>query len=298
MFYYFYRTSFSIRHYIDKYESILRDYNIKNYCTLNDDNDIDEIYESIDEMILKYNKKHKNNQIRMDSRFPKKQIVSTFKPYLKYYYKSLYSLSNNTRHENTLFMNSLLYNFTEKNPCFGKRKRVEHIMGYSYNYDSTVSDFESPINYKKNLLNCHLKNSNNYSNVVNNYIKNEDWISTIDNENHTFESLSNMLRSTVLNNTLLTTSSTPSSYPNVHIHFNENGNVNNNVATTENTVVSENMVGLYEENVSETSSIDTEILDYPSNTSFIMNSYMEERGEEGEEGGEEGGEERENDSVS
>ena len=66
LFYYFYRSDFSLRHYIDKYETILRDYNIKNYCQL--DEDKDDIYESIDEMIFHYNKKHKCNQIRIDSK--------------------------------------------------------------------------------------------------------------------------------------------------------------------------------------------------------------------------------------
>jgi hypothetical protein len=293
LFYYFYRTDFSLRHYIDKYETILRDYNIKNYCELNED-DKDDIYESIDEMIFHYNKKHKNNQIRIDSKFPKDVLISIFKPYLKYYYKSIYSLSNNTRHENALFVNSLLYNFTKKNPFFGRRKRVEHFIGHSYSYESSVCDFEAPINYKKNISNCHLKNANNYSNIVNNYIKNEDRIcsNNENNENHTFQSLSNMLRNTVINNSLLATDSLSSSYPNVHIHFNEDGNINNSDVTTENVNETENMVGLEEEDMSETSSTITEVLDYQSNTSAIMGSYMEEGEEEEEE------EQRETESVS
>ena len=292
LFYYFYRTDFSLRHFIDKYETILRDYNIKNYCQLNEDYK-DDIYESIDEMIFHYNKKHKCNQIRIDSKFPKDVLISIFKPYLKYYYKSIYSLSNNTRHENALFVNSLLYNFTKKNPLFGRRKKIDNMLGHSYSYESNVTDFEPPINYKKNISNCHLKNANNYSNIVNNYIKNEDRIcsNNINNENHTFQSLSNMLRNTVINNNLLATDSSSSSYPNVHIHFNEDENINSSDVTTENVNETENMVGLYED-TSETSSTITEILNYQNNNSNIMNSNMDEE-EDGEEE-----EQRETESVS
>ena len=213
---------------------------------------------------------------------------------MKYYYKSIYSLSNNTRHENALFVNSLLYNFTKKNPFFGRRKKIEHFIGHSYSYESSVCDFEAPINYKKNISNCHLKNANNYSNIVNNYIKNEDRIcsNNENNENHTFQSLSNMLRNTVINNNLLENNNSSSSYPNIHIHFNEDENVDNSDVTTENVSGTENIVGLQEEDMSETSSTITEVLDYPNNTSAIMNSYMEEGEDEEEE------EQRETESVS
>ena len=99
-----------------------------------------------------------------------------------------------------------------------------------------------------------------------------------------------MLRNTVINNNLLATDSSSSSYPNVHIHFNEDENINSSDVTTENVNETENMVGLYED-TSETSSTITEILNYQNNNSNIMNSNMDEE-EDGEEE-----EQRETESV-
>lgn len=251
LFYYYFRTNFSIRHFIDKYETILRDYNIKNYCSTDDNEDM---YENIDEMIYNYNKKHKNNQIRIDSRFPKNTLLSTFKPYLIYYYKSIYSLSNNTRHENELFVNSLLYNFSIKNPRFGKKRKIENMFGYSMIYESVTKDFEAPINYKKNLSNCHVKNTNNYSAIVNNYIRNEDTIRSYEHVHRNFENMSNILRNNInssgTNNQLMDRERV-----NQHIYFNTNDTeppirIINNESN-------ENMVGLHEEDSSDTNSVDT-----------------------------------------
>ena len=100
-----------------------------------------------------------------------------------------------------------------------------------------------------------------------------------------------MLRNTVISNNLLANNNSSSSYQNVHIHFNEDGYVDNSNVTTENVNETENIVGL-QEDMSETSSTITEVLDYPNNTSAIMNSYMDEE-EDGEEE-----EQRETESVS
>ena len=267
LFYYYFRTDFSIRHFIDKYETILRDYNIKNYCATDDDN---EMYESIDEMIYHYNKKHKYNKISIDSRFPRNILISTFKPYLIYYYKSIYSLSNNTRHENALFVNSLLYNFTIKNPKFGKKRKVENMFGFTIVYESKTNDFEAPINYQKNLSNSHIKNANNYSNIVNNYIKYEDRISNNEPTQRNFETLSNMLRHNI--NTNFSSGHQLFETPNLnqHIYFdndineppiqiiNNNNNNNNSNNNNNNNNTEQNTIVL-EEDSSDTNSVNTNL---------------------------------------
>lgn len=148
----YFLSNFSLKKMVTDYESNIRKDRINN---LSKKQETFEIIENIYDMIEIYNRKHPNNKIEIHGAFPKNQLISIFEPYLKYYYKSLYSLCISSKNENTLFIDALLYNFHKFNPKFGRRTIKKNIFGKKHEFIDKHVQFVSPRNYNFNYSESH-----------------------------------------------------------------------------------------------------------------------------------------------
>ena len=149
----YFLCNFSLKKLVTDYEYNARKDRI-NILTKNQD--IDEKVEYIHEMIDYYNTKHDKNKIIINKSFPVNELITIFEPYLKYYYKSLYSLCDSTKDENTLFIDALLYNFQKFNPKFGSRITKRSLFGKTYLFVNRHIPFISPRNYNLKNEDSHM----------------------------------------------------------------------------------------------------------------------------------------------
>ncbi len=148
----YFLSNFSLKKMVTEYESNIRKEKIVNLSKMQQ---TFEIVDNIYDMIETYNKKHPDNKINIHGAFPKNQLISIFEPYLKYYYKSLYSLCMSSKNENTLFIDALLYNFHKFNPKFGRRVMKKNIFGKKTVFIDKHVQFSSPRNYNFNYSESH-----------------------------------------------------------------------------------------------------------------------------------------------
>tara|TARA_B100000123_G_scaffold248049_1_gene205421 strand:+ start:244 stop:1620 length:1377 start_codon:yes stop_codon:yes gene_type:complete len=149
----YFLCNFSLKKLVTDYEYNARKNRIN---ILSKNQDPNEKAEYIYEMISYYNTKHEKNKIRINSEFPVNELITIFEPYLKYYYKSLYSLCDSTKDENTLFIDALLYNFQKFNPKFGRRIIKRNLFGKTPLFINKHVPFKPPRNYNLKNEDSHM----------------------------------------------------------------------------------------------------------------------------------------------
>ena len=112
-FHQYYLSNFSINKFIDNYESILREKTINNRSITDCD---DCLKDDILDMIENYNDCHPESSININDDFPEDILMKAFTPYIKYYYRSLYSLNSTVKIKNATYWRAGLKNFSAQNP--------------------------------------------------------------------------------------------------------------------------------------------------------------------------------------
>lgn len=177
VFHQFFECNFSIATFIDQYEFRLRDKAIVEKCKSIDTDTVDEIYETILEMIETYNDCHPAQTIFIHPNFPKNIVLNVFRCYVKYYYKSMYSLNAGLKTSYKIYYKSLLKTFAIQNKMFGRRS-IYREMNLDMNkkkyiqYHTDCSSFVPPYQYDVDRQNTHIQYSKKEEDFVLKY-KNE-----------------------------------------------------------------------------------------------------------------------------
>mgnify|MGYP001238544782 CR=1 FL=1 len=171
---FYFQCDFSLRQLLNNYEPYLRNMSIK-ACVKNEDSYQNHI-EYIHNMIENYNLLHIDNQILIDEDFPHHVLINTFRLYIPYYLKSVFSLSISEKNEYKFLIHAMLYNFQQKNSSFG-RKYFKREYDYRIKKKSLKrqfhmqsTSFESPLVLYNSYKNCHKSVENNYAPFVNSYL--------------------------------------------------------------------------------------------------------------------------------
>jgi hypothetical protein len=154
LFFKFVQCDLNLTYFGQKHEIFLRDYYIKSYVNNSPSNIL---VPEVDKMILYFNKycnKKKKKTIYIDDDFPKDKLVKIMKPYLLIYLTSKYSLVPFIKNNTDQILKTLLQNFIEYNPQFG-RKKYKILMGYTSEFKKKiigkVLEFnEKHISFKEN----------------------------------------------------------------------------------------------------------------------------------------------------
>jgi len=118
----FFISNFDIDKFEKDYEYLLREYSIQNYVK---NTNSDMLYVSVLVMLDQYNY-YNDNQITIDSSFPKKQLVNIMRPYLLLYYTCKYSLINIKKIDSKKNLYKKLNDFYNFNPLFGRKQIKVH----------------------------------------------------------------------------------------------------------------------------------------------------------------------------
>ena len=117
----FFRCEFNAFEFRRKHETELRDIAIDQYAKTAS---VSELAQDVDDM-LRMHKMTKN--IKIAPGFPQKILVETMRPFLSIYLLERYSFSSMTRKYSTKQLDTMLKQFAEKNPNYGKRMPVEFV---------------------------------------------------------------------------------------------------------------------------------------------------------------------------
>tara|TARA_B100000424_G_scaffold253146_1_gene230057 strand:+ start:716 stop:2089 length:1374 start_codon:yes stop_codon:yes gene_type:complete len=137
---------------------------------------IDYIYNMIENYNLNPNI-NKKEQILISDDFPQEILWNAFRPFLKYYLKSEYSLASYQRIENRMIINAMLLNFKNKNPLFGRKYYVNeydsHVNRPVFKpyFNTEFTEFEKPLVINQNYSNSHKDKLNNYARFILDYIQ-------------------------------------------------------------------------------------------------------------------------------
>ena len=107
----YYLSGFNIDNFEIENQVTIRNIYIEQFC---ENEDHDTVIEYIDEMIEPY-------KISIHNNFPKKTLITTFKPYLVDYLHSRYSLDGSKKHIRASAVKKKLSTFARMNPTFGRR---------------------------------------------------------------------------------------------------------------------------------------------------------------------------------
>jgi len=107
----YYLSGFNIDKFAIENQVTIRNIYIEQFVN---NEDPDTLIEYIDEMIEPY-------KISIDNNFPKKTLITTFKPYLVDYLHSRYSLDSSKKHIRASVVKKNLSTFSRMNPTFGRR---------------------------------------------------------------------------------------------------------------------------------------------------------------------------------
>jgi len=107
----YYLSGFNIDNFEIENQVTIRNIYIEQFC---ENEDHDTVIEYIDEMIEPY-------KISIHNNFPKKTLITTFKPYLVDYLHSRYSLDGSKKHIRASAVKKKLSTFSRMNPTFGRR---------------------------------------------------------------------------------------------------------------------------------------------------------------------------------
>jgi hypothetical protein len=165
LFYYFFKTSFDLSIFIERYQYLIRDFAITSSLN-NGSKQI--MYESIDCMLYDYNISvtHRKHQINIDENFPKDTLINIMKPYLSLFLKSQFSLITNERNYCKKKLHKKLSKFNKFNPSFGRKtflKKSAYLNNLTFNkieYNSKFPSFYIDENdiLHKNFMNSHTNN--------------------------------------------------------------------------------------------------------------------------------------------
>lgn len=160
-FHQYYLSNFSINKFIDHYECMLREKTI-NIRSLTDCDDC--LKDDIVDMIENYNDCHPETPINIHDDFPEDILIKAFTPYIKYYYRSLYSLNSIVKNRNNTYWRAALKNFSAQNSQFGRkiiknrnRQKNTNKTKFSITFNDKLPIFESPCDYNKNYHESHIK---------------------------------------------------------------------------------------------------------------------------------------------
>jgi hypothetical protein len=158
---YFY-SNFSLTRLIDDFEPSLREAAIRDACITNDDECICELKENILDMIEIYNDTHSEMPLSIHDNFPEKNLLETFKPFMKHYYRSMYSLNNSEKSRSRIYWLASMKKFASENPSFGRKvtKIKSDLSGKKRSlveYNTNVTSHISPYNYNCEAAECHMK---------------------------------------------------------------------------------------------------------------------------------------------
>lgn len=172
IFYYFFNTNFNLNKFVKEYQHILRDFSIETYLN-NSSKEIlrDDITSMLDDFNCMFVKNDK--QIVVHYEFPVDTLIKIFKPYLKLYLLSHYSLIYVIREKSKKYLIHLLTKFKNFNPLFGRK-----MMKINNNSSSTVSFNMVHIPFYKNenmketieFMSNHSSNIIEEDGEINNYV--------------------------------------------------------------------------------------------------------------------------------
>jgi hypothetical protein len=264
VFYQYYLSNFSIDKFLDNYECMLREKTIITRSIADCD---DCLKEDIIDMIENYNDCHPESSININDDFPEDIFMKAFTPYIKYYYRSLYSLNSTIKRKNSIYWKAALKNFSEQNSQFGRkiiknkhRLKNTNKVKLSVTFNDKLPIFESPCDYNKNHHESHIKTDNVEREFVIKYrndMENKSRHERRDNANQLASSF-NQLLSHYQNTSQIASNSTTT------INIASNNYDDNNTVNTESSSDSddeliftnddtENMVGLVETNFDDSS---------------------------------------------
>lgn len=145
---YFY-SNFSLTRLSDDYEPSMRETAIRGSWIGTDDECLCELKENIFDMIEVYNDTHDDCQVNIHNNFPEKVLIETFKPFMKYYYRSLYSLNNSEKSRSRIYWLASMKKFATENPTFGRKMIRKQIFGMNKEeyYVTNIISRISPYNY-------------------------------------------------------------------------------------------------------------------------------------------------------
>lgn len=180
LFFKFFKLNFDLSRFFYEYEYLLKEYAIENFIK---NSTVNSLWIHVMDMIEDYNfeniKNGCSNRIKIDTLFPKKNLVKIMMPYLKLYMISVYSLINIKKIEAKRILYKKLKRFNTYNTLFGKKK-VKYINGdnnemiLSYDFNDNHIKFEDVST--EVFLNSHMNNDiyeNNHDHLQNEVIGNE-----------------------------------------------------------------------------------------------------------------------------
>lgn len=158
---YFY-SNFSLTRLLDDYEPSLREAAIRDAYNTNDEECVCELKENILDMIEIYNDTHPELPIDINDNFPEKILLEAFKPFMKHYYRSMYSLTNSEKSRSRIYWLASIKQFASENPLFGRKitKTNNTLFGKKHStteYNMNVLSHISPYNYNCEETECHVK---------------------------------------------------------------------------------------------------------------------------------------------
>ena len=170
---YFY-SNFSLTRLIDDFEPSLREAAIRDACITTDDECICELKENILDMIEVYNDTHSEIPLSIHDDFPEKNLIEAFKPFIKHYYRSMYSLNNSEKSRSRIYWLASMKKFASENPLFGRKvtKIKSDLSGKKRSlveYNTNISSLISPYSYNCEESECHMKLTEKESDFVVSY---------------------------------------------------------------------------------------------------------------------------------
>ena len=172
----YFQCNFSLTKFLDNYECMLRERAIDDRSKLLDESCTCDVKNDILDMIEMYNDSHSSFKIDIHDDFPEETLFKTFTPYVKYYYRSMFSLNTIDKAKNRLYWRALLKHFAIQNPLFGRKtiKSVKKMNNKRTNiiaFNDIAGTFEAPCNYNTNDSDCHIKYSNIEKKFITDYRK-------------------------------------------------------------------------------------------------------------------------------
>jgi len=179
LFYYFFKTNFNLKHFVQKYQYILRNFSLKNYFK---NSTKKTICDNIDCMIEQYNLhiKYRKFQIIIDDTFPKDVLINIMSPYLELFLISQYSLLYNDRINAKKTLEKKLYEFNKYNPLFSRKIYEKRLSSTMNNRIEIVQKFE---HNKIHIPFYESENMKDRNNFMTNHMENIDNLRQVEQDN-------------------------------------------------------------------------------------------------------------------
>ena len=169
----YFQSSFCLKKFKDENQFIIKQYIIDNYKNFDTNNKIIYIHKMLD---FYNNLAIKNDQIIIDTLFPKEKLLSIFEKFIKIFLLSKFSYESDIRIKNKFKLKHMLKNFKQMQPLFGRRivtiyiKKLYSIseLKYKYNHVFFTNLYIPPkdlifLNNKSFFIDYNYNMDNNYS---------------------------------------------------------------------------------------------------------------------------------------